>query len=68
MTHANVPGPKSEHPVLPVSKGVSPAAKVLMLMALALAFVQGGFTVAMSGFGRQPPAEATKVQLPPQMP
>jgi hypothetical protein len=30
--------------------------------------VQGAFTVISSGFGHRPPADAVKVQLPPQTP
>ncbi len=62
MTHAHVP---EQHDV-PISKGISPMAKVLMALALALVFMQGIFTVALSGFGRQPPADAVKVKLPAQ--
>jgi hypothetical protein len=53
---------------VPISKGVSPMAKVLMGLALVLIFIQGGFTVFYSVFGRQPPAEAQKIPLPPQAP
>jgi hypothetical protein len=64
MTHADANAP-SERDV-PLTKGISPMAKVLMALALALVFMQGFFTVVSSGFGRQPPAEAIKVKLPAQ--
>jgi hypothetical protein len=61
-THSN--GPDSARDV-PISKGTSPMAKALMVLALVVIFIQGGITVIASGFGRLPPAEAVKVQLPP---
>jgi hypothetical protein len=66
MTHANANAPSDSD--VPITKGISPMAKVLMALALALVFMQGIFTVAWSGFGRQPPADAVKIKLPPQNP
>jgi hypothetical protein len=60
-THTN--GNESARDV-PISKGISPMAKLLMALALVVIFVQGGFTVIWSGFGHQPPADAVKVPLP----
>jgi hypothetical protein len=53
---------------VPISKGLSPMAKVLMGLALALVFMQGTFTVLASGYARVPPADAAKVELPPIAP
>ena len=49
---------------VPVSKGISPMAKLLMALALVVIFVQGGITVMSSAFGRHPAAEAEKIPLP----
>ena len=51
---------------VPISKGVSPMAKVLMALALIIIFIQGGITVISSSFGRHPAAEAEKIPLPAQ--
>jgi len=51
---------------VPVSKGISPMAKLLMALALVVIFVQGGITVMSSAFGRHPAAEAQKLPLPPE--
>jgi hypothetical protein len=65
MTTANNSDPNAD---IPKSKGISPMAKLLMALALVVIFVQGAFTVISSGFGHRPPADAVKVQLPPQTP
>ncbi|MGD0475390.1 MAG: hypothetical protein ABSB70_19555 [Candidatus Velthaea sp.] len=65
MTHDQS---SNAHSDVPVSKGISPMAKVLMAVALVVIFIQGGFTVISSGFGRHPPAEAVKLDLPAQAP
>jgi hypothetical protein len=53
---------------VPVTKGISPMAKVLMALGLAIVFMQGIFTVVSSGYARTPPAEAGKIHLPPEAP
>jgi hypothetical protein len=53
---------------VPVTKGISPMAKVLMALGLALVFMQGIFTVVLSSYARVPPSEAAKLKLPPQAP
>jgi hypothetical protein len=66
MTHGN--GSEPVRRDVPISKGISPMAKVLMGLALALVFLQGTFTVMSSGYARIPPADAGKIQLPAQAP
>lgn len=65
MTHSSGNELKSD---VPISKGISPMAKLLMGLALALVFMQGAFTVIAANYGRLPPADAQKVPLPPQAP
>jgi hypothetical protein len=60
-THNNTSDPTRD---IPVSKGISPMAKLLMALALVVIFIQGGFTVISSGYARHAPAEAQKVPLP----
>jgi|NGEPerStandDraft_6_1074524.scaffolds.fasta_scaffold560764_1 hypothetical protein len=61
-THNNSSDPGRD---IPVSKGISPMAKVLIALALVVIFIQGGITVMSSSFGRHPPTEAQKLPLPP---
>jgi len=53
-------------PPLPASAGVAGGVKLLVLLGLLAAVMQGAFVVASAGFGRVwPAADSGKVPLPP---
>jgi hypothetical protein len=59
-------GAADDHPPLPVTAGITPGVKLLIVGGLALALLQGAFVDMSSGFGRVWPADnSAKIQLPP---
>lgn len=56
----------ASHPEIPVTTGISPYFKLLVVGGMLLAIMQGFFVADASAFGRVWPAEnSAKVPLPP---